>query len=162
MAFNPTNPVAVGLATKVDHYDRVFDNTLLLKTSIDDAGLINASVLLRTPEIRGYQETTDNPAISSGTLTVNLTNANVFRVSLNANITTLTIQNPASSPKHANFAIRFTADGTLRTITWPASVRWPGAVVPVMTSVNGKVDWLTFSSVDGGTTWDGFIMGQNL
>lgn len=39
MAFNSTNPVTVGAATKKDHYDRVFDNTLLLKTSISDDGL---------------------------------------------------------------------------------------------------------------------------
>lgn len=31
MAFNPTNPVSVGLATKADHYHRVFDNTLALQ-----------------------------------------------------------------------------------------------------------------------------------
>lgn len=32
--FNATNPVAVGLATKKDHYDRVFDNTLALYDSV--------------------------------------------------------------------------------------------------------------------------------
>lgn len=32
MAFNATNPVSVGLATKADHYNRVFDNTLELRT----------------------------------------------------------------------------------------------------------------------------------
>lgn len=32
MAFNAVNPVSVGLATKKDHYDRVFDNTLELRT----------------------------------------------------------------------------------------------------------------------------------
>ena len=32
MAFNATNPVLVGGATKKDHYDRVFDNTLALRT----------------------------------------------------------------------------------------------------------------------------------
>lgn len=31
MAFNAVNPVTVGLATKKDHYDRVFDNTIELR-----------------------------------------------------------------------------------------------------------------------------------
>ena len=31
MAFNATNAVVVGAATKVDHYDRVFDNGLALR-----------------------------------------------------------------------------------------------------------------------------------
>lgn len=30
MAYNPTNPVVVGAATKKDHYDRAFDNTVAL------------------------------------------------------------------------------------------------------------------------------------
>ena len=32
MAYNGTNPVVVGAATKKDHYDRVFDNTAALRT----------------------------------------------------------------------------------------------------------------------------------
>jgi len=32
--FNATNPVSVGLATKKDHYDRVFDNTVSLYDSL--------------------------------------------------------------------------------------------------------------------------------
>lgn len=31
MPFNSSNPVSVGLATRVDHYNRVFDNTLALR-----------------------------------------------------------------------------------------------------------------------------------
>lgn len=38
MAFSAVNPVVVGGATQKAHYDRVFDNTLLLKTSISDDG----------------------------------------------------------------------------------------------------------------------------
>ncbi len=38
MSWNGTNPVVVGAATKKDHYDRAFDDLLLLKTSISDDG----------------------------------------------------------------------------------------------------------------------------
>lgn len=162
MAFNPTNPVSVGLATKVDHYDRVFDNTLLLKTSIEDDGSLIAGLLLRTPEVRGWNETTSAPSISAGALTVDYEAGNVARVSLNANITSLTVSNIPASPKHANFAIRFTADGTPRTVSFGAAFRFPAGVAYTPTSTSGKVDWLSFESVDGGTTWDVLVMGQNL
>lgn len=53
MAFNATNPVVVGDSTKKLHYDRAFDNTLLLKTSISDDGLTWGSTVLATGTV-GY------------------------------------------------------------------------------------------------------------
>lgn len=116
---------------------------------------------LTRPVIKDYGETRTTPSISSGTLTLNLENGNVFGVSLNANITTLTIQNPSASGTACSFTLAFTADGTLRTVTWGASVKWPGGVGPTLTSTNGKVDIFTFVTWDAGTTWYGFIAGQN-
>jgi hypothetical protein len=109
-----------------------------------------------------YTEPKTAPTISSGTLTLNLNDAQVFDVSLNANITTLTISNVDSSSNTVNsFTVIFTADGTVRTITWPAAVKWPGGTGPTMTGTNGKKDVLSFLSPDNGTTWLGFIGGQN-
>jgi hypothetical protein len=44
-------------------------------------------------------------------------------------------------------------------ITWPASVKWPGGSPPTFT-VSG-VDLLVFISRDGGTTWRGAIIQQD-
>lgn len=116
---------------------------------------------LTRPVIKDYGETRTTPSISSGTLTLNLENGNVFGVSLNANITTLTIQNPPASGTAGSFTLAFTADGTLRTITWGGSVKWSGGVAPTMTSTNGKVDIFTFVTWDAGTNWYAFVAGQN-
>ena len=118
------------------------------------------NILLR-PVIKDYGETRTTPSISAGTLTLNLENGNVFGVSLNANITTLTIQNPSASGTACSFTLAFTADGTQRTVTWGASVKWAGGVAPPLTSVNGKVDIFTFVTWDAGTTWYAFAAGQN-
>ncbi len=101
-------------------------------------------------------------SISSNVLTLDLKTAENFTVSLNANITTLTISNPQATGLIQAFSILFTADGTVRTITWPAAVKWPGGTAPTMTGTNTKKDLLTFMSVDGGTTWIGFINAQNI
>lgn len=101
------------------------------------------------------------PTISAGTLTLDLNTATVFDVSLNANITTLTLSNVQSSGRTSSFIIIFTADGTPRSVTWPASFKWASGTAPTLTSTNGKKDVLTFFTVDGGSNWQSFISGQN-
>lgn len=117
---------------------------------------------LRNAILKDYAEVTSSPSISGGTLTVDLSAANVFLVSLNADITTLTISNTlATAGTSTGFTIVFTADGTARTITWPGAVKWPAGTGPTMTSTNGKIDVLSFVSYNQGTSWLGFIGGQN-
>ena len=118
------------------------------------------NVLLR-PVIKDYGETRTTPTINVGTLTLNLENGNVFGVALNADITTLAIQNPSATGTACSFTLAFTADGTLRTVTWGASVKWAGGVAPTLTSTNGKVDIFVFTTWDAGTTWYAFTAGQN-
>jgi len=113
-------------------------------------------------KVTDYTEPKTTGSISSGTLTLNLNDAQVFEVSLNANITTLTISNIDATSNTVNaFTVIFMGDGTARTITWPAAVKWPNATAPTMTSTNGKKDVLSFLSPDNGTTWLGFVGGQN-
>lgn len=118
--------------------------------------------VLTGTELAAWLEATAAPAIAAGVLTIDLAAVNTFRVALNANITTLTIANIPASGKRAQFDIRFTADGTPRTIAFGgATVRTPSGGAYTPTSTNNKVDWLSFVSVDGGATWDLFVMGQN-
>lgn len=102
------------------------------------------------------------PTISAGTLTLDLNTATVFDVTLNANITTLTINNVRTSGTTSSFILDLTADGTARTIAWPASFRWPGGTAPTITSTLNKTDIIFAFTHDAGTTWYAFISGQNL
>jgi len=109
-----------------------------------------------------FSEPTSSPSISTGTLVLDLSVSRVFTVSLNASVTTLTISNtPATASMTQNFTLILTADGTARTITWPASVKWANNDAPSLTSTNAKKDILSFVSTDAGTTWYGFIGGLN-
>ena len=101
-------------------------------------------------------------SISGGTVTLDLNAFTVFNISLNANITTFTIQNVQSAGRSSSFVIIFTADGTARSVSWPLSFKWAGGSAPTLTTTNGKKDVFTFFTVDGGTSWQAFISGQNL
>ena len=118
--------------------------------------------VIQRPELKDYSETTSAPAIAAGVLTLNMEASNTFLVALNAAITTLTISNPPANNKVGSFQLVFTADGTPRSVAWGASVKWPGAVAPTLTSTNGKKDWFVFITTDAGTTWAGFIAGLNI
>lgn len=158
---------AAGTLTGTTLASNVVDSSLETLGTLDNltmAGSGTANLqdgtLLR-PVIKDYGETRTTPTINVGTLTLNLENGNVFGVALNANVTTLTIQNPSASGTACSFTLAFTADGTLRTVTWGASVKWAGGVAPTLTSTNGKVDIFVFTTWDAGTTWYAFTAGQN-
>ncbi len=112
-------------------------------------------------KLRDYSESVSSPTITSGTLTLNLETSNIFTVSLNAAITTITITNVPASGSGASFTLIFTADGTPRSVTWPASIKWANGTAPTITSAIGKADSFAFFSSDGGTSWQGYVGGQN-
>lgn len=111
--------------------------------------------------VKNLSEVSASASISAGTLTLDLSTAGIFYVSLNANITTLTISNTQTIGASA-FTLIFTADGTPRSVTWGSSIFWPSGTAPTLTSTNGKEDVFSFLTLDGGTTWNGFVGGQNL
>ena len=110
-------------------------------------------------DLQGMRESFASPAISAGSLSLDLSAASVFKVANNANVTTLNIQN-ATANKATSFMLQLTADGVARTWTWPASVTWISGV-PTLTSVSGKADLFVFFTLDGGTTWLGSVVAQN-
>jgi len=121
-----------------------------------------ASAALTTPTITGLIEKQTAPAIASGVLALNCASGNVFAVSLNAAITSITFSNIPTTGNAFGITLAFTADGTARTISWPASVKWSGGTAPTLTSTNAKVDIFVLTTWDGGTTWYAMIGGQNL
>lgn len=77
---------------------------------------------------------------SSTSLTVNFNNGNFIQINLVSNITSLTLSN--ASPGIYIFELTQDSTGN-RTVTWPASVKWPGNVPPVLSTSAGKIDIIT-------------------
>jgi hypothetical protein len=117
--------------------------------------------LITRPRFTDYAETYTTPAISAGTLTLNIENGNVFRVSRNANISTVTISNPAATGNACSFTLIFDANGTSYTITWPAAVKWPGGTAPTITTTASRSDMFVFYTNNAGTTWYAMTAAQN-
>ena len=109
--------------------------------------------------VQSLSEVSASATISAGTLTLDLSTASVFYVSLNAAITTFTISNPPAGS--SALALVFTADGTPRAVTWGAAVTWSGGTAPTLTSTANKKDVFSFLTLNSGTNWLGFTGGQN-
>lgn len=115
-----------------------------------------------TLDIQGsVVETRATPVLVGNSLTLNLATANFFVVNLNANITSITIQNTPAAGKVHSFVLQLQSDGNSRTVVWPLGLRWPNGIAPTITNIPGKVDTFTFVTHDGGTNYYGFISGQN-
>lgn len=118
--------------------------------------------VISRPRFTDYAETYTTPTISAGSLTLNIENGNVFRVSRNANISSITISNPSGSGNACSFTLIFDANGTSYTITWPAAVKWPAGVAPTITTTASRSDMFVFYTDNAGTTWYAMTAAQNL
>tara|TARA_R110000764_G_scaffold83945_1_gene164524 strand:- start:706 stop:1737 length:1032 start_codon:yes stop_codon:yes gene_type:complete len=98
---------------------------------------------------------------SSAAATLNMRLGTNFLHDLTENVT-YTFSNPAASGNASAFTLKVIQDSTARAITWPSSVDWPAATAPTLTATNNGVDMFVFQTIDGGTTWYGFVAGQAL
>jgi len=113
----------------------------------DTLGLTNASALV-TSDSNGVVSF-DNGTIEESTTITSSSNAATF-------------SNPAASGRASAFVLKVIQDSSARTITWPGSVDWASATAPTLTTTNNGVDVFGFLTIDGGTTYYGFTLGQAL
>ncbi|MDA7498708.1 hypothetical protein N8470_00480 [bacterium] len=100
---------------------------------------------------------------TSNATTVNSHDGTTFSHTLTEN-TTFTFSNPAASGKASGFTLKIVQDASASgyTVTWPSSVDWPSGTAPTLTGTANAVDQFVFYTHDGGTTWYGFVAGQDL
>jgi hypothetical protein len=160
---NASGDVNVGDDATIQSDLHVLGNTALdghVNLGTDPADVIDVKGTVVGAPLKTYSETRTNPAILGGALTLDCAVGTYFRVTLNSNHTVV-ILNPPAAGRALGISIIFTADGTVRAITWPPSVVWASNVAPTMTGASGKRDWITLVTDDGGATWFGCIVGQN-
>lgn len=94
-------------------------------------------------------------AVNVGTGTsINLNNGTLFYATPDGN-KTYTFDNPSTT---CTFTLRVIPSTTV-TLTWPAAVDWAGGSAPDAPA-SGETDFLVFTTLDGGTTWYGFLAGD--
>ena len=104
----------------------------------------------------GYTEEVFTSTPTS-TITLDLANGSVQIITLGGNIT-YTFPTPVAGK---SFILVQKQDATGgRTVTWPASVDWPAATAPTLTSTALRADKFVFTAIDG-SNWLGSVAGQN-
>ena len=112
---------------------------------------IFADQLVTRPVIKDYGET--KAAMAAHAVDLSLGNVQTYTLSGNQ---TLTFTSPPASGTSGSFTLILTNGGSA-TLTWPTSVDWAGGSAPGLTS--SGIDVLTFTTIDGGTIWYGFLAG---
>ena len=104
----------------------------------------------------GYTEELVSASTSTA-YTVDLANGSVQYLTLTGNCT-YTFPTPAAGK---SFTLVQKQDGTgSRTVTWPASVKWPAGTAPTITATASKADKFVFTAIDS-SSWLGSVAGQN-
>jgi len=103
----------------------------------------------------GYTE--EVATANTGTAyTIDLANGSVQILTLTGNVT-FTFPTATAGK---SFIMLLKQDGTgSRTVTWAASVKWPGGTAPTITATASKLDKYVFTA--DGTNWYGSNAGQN-
>lgn len=91
----------------------------------------------------------DSNIVAMAALDVDCSAGNYFTKTI-AGASTFTFSNVPAS-RAFSFTLELTH--TSGTVTWPASVQWPGGTAPTLTT--GKTHLFTFVTDDGGTRWRG-------
>jgi hypothetical protein len=142
------------------------DNTFMDLTS---AQVVNGAKqflsTITTPALAttgaGVYETAQSIAASGSAQAINLSNGTIINVMLTANCT-FTFPT-VSNGYGVSFTLELLQDATgSRTASWPSSVKWAGGVAPALSTTPGALDILNFYTINGGSTWRGFLAGSDI
>jgi len=132
-----------------------FPTTGTLATLAGTETLTNKTVEAGT-FTNGYTEEVAT-ANTSTAYTIDLAGGSVQILTLTGNCT-YTFPTPVAGK---SFILVQKQDATgSRTVTWPASVDWPGATAPTLTATALRADKFVFTAIDG-SNWLGSVAGQN-
>ena len=113
-----------------------------------------ADQLVTRPVLKDYGET--KVAMAAHTVDLSLGNVQTYTLSGNQ---TLIFSNPPATGTSGSFTLIVTNGGSA-TLTWPPSVDWAGGTAPTLTTAG--IDILTFTTIDGGVIWYGFLAGADM
>jgi hypothetical protein len=115
---------------------------------------LNALAPLVAPTITGLHEV----RVAMGANNIDCNAGAVFSKTISG-ATTLTVSNVPASGTVASFILDLTNGGSA-VITWWSGMKWPAATAPSLTA-SGR-DVLGFYTFDGGTTWNGLLLGKGM
>lgn len=127
------------------------------------ANVAMANNVLSNPKFISYKEVVVSNTITTSTHTIDLSLSNVFELTLANAAITLSFSNPPASGNAYSFTLYCKQDATgSRVITWPATVKYPNASTPTMSTGANKIDIFSFFTLDGGTIYAGALSLANI
>lgn len=150
-----------GIEITIVSDDSTETGALLADGTVAATGDFNwADNILSRAELKDYAETKTDPA-AAATVDLDLENGNVFEVEMDQD-TTFTFSNPPASGTTGSFTLILKQDSNGGwDATWPGTVDWEAGTIPTLSNAANLIDILSFFTVDGGTTWFGFLGGVN-
>ena len=116
--------------------------------------VFGTSPTLGTPTVNGYTEGVVT-ANTSTAYTISIASAGVQILTLTGNCT---YTFPTATAGKSFMLLQLQDATGSRTVTWPASVKWPSGTAPTITSTASKGDKFVFTA--DGTYWWGSVAGQ--
>ena len=150
---------AAKLASNAVETDKI-NNSAVTTVKINDAAVTTAKLIddAVTPD---KVDTSVNAigSIGGGTQDIDLDDGRSVSGTVDTSTTTFTFSNPKATGNEDGFVLYLTNGGS-QTVNWPASVDWVAATAPTLTAAG--VDVLVFSTINGGTIWNGFVVGLDV
>jgi hypothetical protein len=120
------------------------------------------AALTNYPAVKGAIELSQAITASSSTLAIDMSQGWNVALTLSASVSSITVSNWPASRTLGRFTLDVTSTGPFTLAGWPGTTRWTGGVAPTMTSGSGAKDTYILTSSDGGSTFRGFVAGQNM
>lgn len=135
-------------------------STVFSSYPTERAVMTDVAQTISNKKLQSFNETLTAATPSAGTVTLDLSTANVFTVTLTTASTALAFSNLPASGVSFSITLIVKQDATGgRLLTYPASCKFTDSVSPVLATTGLRTDVITFFTVDGGTT---FFGGQAL
>lgn len=104
-----------------------------------------------SPIFKNWKEGAQYIGNANGTVNLDLSNTNVFRVDMVSNVT-FTVSNPPANNIWESWTLHIKHVNASNT-TWPVNFKNPGALAQPETATSGGYDIWQFGTIDGGTTY---------
>jgi len=146
------------IASKADaghNHDLTYEPANANLAKVNTVQTFTAAQTINNLTVGKFQETYST--LSSGV--INLNQGNMFALALTGDIT-FSIQNASGNSAITNSFLMEITNGGLYTVTWWGGLKWPEGLEPELTLVG--TDVLSFYTIDGGTTWRGFLSAKDM
>ena len=100
--------------------------------------------------------------LTGTTPSISMSAGGSFSLVLSGNTTVSFSGAPATGASGFSLAITQDSGGSGYTVTWPASVKWPGGSAPDLTATADKTDAFIFTTSDAGASFVGLVAGKDI